>query len=175
MQITVSGKNFDVSNSLRDHVVEKLNKKIGRFDTVITANVTLSTDRHRHIVEITLFGKGFEMRAEEDNNDDMYRSINAVVEKLEKQLDKARKRTIDISRKEREESKAEAEVAQPERSSPVQQTFSYDAEPLSVEEAISEMQSNGYTFQAFHNKANGRINVVYVLDAGGYGLLDPKL
>ena len=114
MQITVSGKNFDVSDSLRDHVVEKLNKKIGRFDTVVTANVTMSTDRHRHIVEITLFGKGFEMRAEEHESDEMYRSVNIVVEKLEKQLDKARSKNLALGRKDREES-AEMEAIEPKQ------------------------------------------------------------
>ncbi|MGM9998573.1 MAG: ribosome hibernation-promoting factor, HPF/YfiA family [Candidatus Bruticola sp.] len=178
MQITVSGKNFEVSSSLREHVVEKLEKKIGRFDTVVTANVTMSTDRHRHIVEITLFGKGFEMRAEERECDEMYRSINCVVEKLEKQLDKARSRNLDVSRKDREESKEAAREidAEPEgRKSPVDHVVSYTAESMSVEAAISAMCSKGYSFYAFHNRDNGRVNVVYVTGDGGYGLVDPKI
>ncbi|MGM9992921.1 MAG: ribosome hibernation-promoting factor, HPF/YfiA family [Candidatus Bruticola sp.] len=178
MQITVSGKNFEVSSSLREHVVEKLEKKIGRFDTVVTANVTMSTDRHRRIVEITLFGKGFEMRAEERDYDDMYRSVNCVVEKLEKQLDKARSKNLDVSRKDREEIKEAAPEAEDERGghkSPVSHTVSYTAEPMSVEAAISAMGSKGYSFYAFHNIDNGRINVVYIADDGGYGLIDPKM
>ncbi len=179
MQITVSGKNFDVSNSLREHVIEKLEKKIGRFDTVVTANVTMSTDRHRHIVEITLFGKGFEMRAEERECDEMYRSINCVVEKLEKQLDKARSKNLDVNRKDREESKEAAEgvgvAVEQDEVSPIKQTTSYAAAPISVEEAIEIMNDRDFRFYAFQNIKSGRINVVYVLDGGGYGLVDPKI
>ena len=174
MQITVSGKNFDVSDSLRDHVVEKLNKKIGRFDTVVTANVTMSTDRHRHIVEITLFGKGFEMRAEEHESDEMYRSVNIVVEKLEKQLDKARSKNLALGRKDREES-AEMEAIEPKQESLIKQVTTYAAQPLSVEEAIRELEEKEYSFYAFQNRESGRVNVVYVLDQGGYGLIDAKL
>lgn len=178
MQITVSGKNFDVSNSLREHVIEKLEKKIGRFDTVVTANVTMSTDRHRHIVEITLFGKGFEMRAEERECDEMYRSINCVVEKLEKQLDKARSKNLDVNRKDREESKEAAEGVEEtveHEASPIKQTTSYTAAPISVEEAIEIMNDRDFRFYAFQNIKTGRINVVYALDGEGYGLVDPKI
>lgn len=171
MQVTVSGKNVDVSSSLRDHVVEKLNGKIGRFDNVVTANVTLSTDRHRHIVEISLFGKGFDMHAEERESDDMYHAINVVVDRLEKQLSKARTKNMETIRKEHESLSEEV----PAEESPVKHIDSYRAAPMSVEDAIKEMESKEYTFYAFHNSENGRVNVVYVLGNGGYGLVDPKI
>lgn len=172
MQITISGKNFDVSQALRDHVIEKLNAKIGRFDTIVTANVTMSTDRNRHIVEVTLFGKDVEMRAEERDSYDMYHSISTVVEKLEKQLGKARSRSIDISRKERDNERT-APMADDD-SSPVKHVASYMAEPMSVEDAIRILEDKEYQFYAFHNNANGRINVVYATEHG-YSLIDPKL
>ncbi|MBQ7501614.1 ribosome-associated translation inhibitor RaiA [bacterium] len=174
MQITVSGKNIDVSTSLRDHVIDKLNSKIGRFDTVVTANVTLSTDRSRHIAEITLFGKGFEMRAEEHDSYDMYRSINTVVEKLEKQLGKARSKNIEAGRREREEQN-EAAFIPVEDDSPIKHIETYAAEPMNVENAIKILEDKNYMFYAFNNVDNGRINVVYVLENGGYALVDPRV
>lgn len=174
MQITVSGKNIDVSTSLRDHVIDKLNSKIGRFDTVVTANVTLSTDRSRHIAEITLFGKGFEMRAEERDSYDMYRSINAAVEKLEKQLGKARSKNIEAGRREREEQNETAFIPV-EDDSPIKHIEAYTAEPMNVENAIKILEDKNYMFYAFNNVDNGRINVVYTLENGGYALVDPKI
>ena len=173
MQITVSGKNLEVSTSLRDHVIDKINSKIGRFDTVTTANVTLSLDRSRHVAEITLFGKGFEMRAEERDSYDMYRSINTVVEKLEKQLGKARSKNIEAGRREREEQ--EAAVFEEKEDSLIKYNESYIAEPMDVENAIKILEAKEYSFYAFQNCENGRINVVYVLENGGYGLIDPKM
>ena len=172
MQITISGKNFDLSSSLQDRVIDKLNKKVGRFDTIITANVTLSVDRSRQIAEITLFGKGFEMRAEEHDSYDMYASIDSAIEKLEKQLSKARSKNIDAGRKERESEKNEAPM---DEVSPIKHIDSYMAEPMNVEEAIEYLEKKEYVFYAFHNRDNGRINVVYTLDNGGYGLVDPKI
>ena len=151
----------------------------GRFDNIVTANVTLSTDRNRHIVEITLFGKGFEMRAEERECYDMYRSISSVVEKLEKQLGRARERTIDLSRQTREgegEGKAVAEEAAPAakpRDSRIEKVSSYVATPMTVEAAIKVLEEKGHVFYTFLNQENGRINVVYSSERG-FSLVDPR-
>lgn len=182
MQVTISGKNFDVSDALREYVMDKLTDKkfSGRFDTIVTANVTLSTDKSRHIAEITLFGKGFEMRAEERDSYDMYRSISVVVERLEKQLARARERTLDRSRQVRGDEKPaepeeEGHVVSHEASGVIiEKVVSYLAEPMSVEEAIKAMSDKNYTFYAFHNSETGRVNVVYATERG-FSLIDPRI
>ncbi|MCR5660799.1 MAG: ribosome-associated translation inhibitor RaiA [bacterium] len=178
MQITISGKNFDVGNSLKERVQEKLNKLGNRFDNIVSANVTMSTDRNRHIVEITLFGKNMEFRAEEREMSDMYASINSAVGKLEKQLSRSREKNVDKTRQSREAVPAMVEEAPEretdERAVKLVSEKSYHAEPMSLEEAVKHLEENGYAFYAFHNMENGRINVVYNSERG-LALIDPKI
>ena len=91
MQITVKGKNIEVTDSLRTHASSKLNKTSRYSDAVISAECTLTVERNWHIAEVTLFGKGFDMHFEERSKD-MYNSIDRVVEKLERQLKKQREK-----------------------------------------------------------------------------------
>lgn len=182
MQISVSGKNFDVSDALKEHAQTRLTKISRYFDHIITANVTLSTERNWHLAEVTVFGKGVDMRGEERSKD-MYHSIDAVVEKLERQIKKAKGKVIDRGRQipgrvegaapasgEAAAVKAEDRQFQPR----VETVKSYVAEPMTLEQAIKEMEELGSEFYAFHNDENGRVNVVFKKDRG-YGLMDPRI
>ena len=145
MQISVSGKNFDVTDALKEYAETRLRKVSRYFDHIITANVTLSTERNWHIADVTVFGKNVDMRGEERSKD-MYHSIDAVVEKLERQIKKAKGKVQDRGR-------------QPGREA--------GPEP-------AEMEELGHEFFPFHNDENGRINIVYKRDRG-YGLIDPRI
>lgn len=182
MQISVSGKNFDVSDALKEYAQTRLNKVSRYFDHIITANVTLSTERNWHIAEVTVFGKGVDMRGEERSKD-MYHSIDAVVEKLERQVKKVKGKVIDRTRQVGREGGVAVEEAPPatkegeggEKFDPrVESVRSYTAEAMTLEQAIKEMEELGQEFFPFHNDENGRINVVYKMDRG-YGLVDPRL
>ena len=87
MQITVKGKQIDLTDSLKNYASEKMSKMSRYFDHMISAEVCLSIERNWHVAEITVFGEGFDMRGEEKSTD-MYNSIDRVVEKLERQLKK---------------------------------------------------------------------------------------
>lgn len=183
MQISVSGKNFDVSDALKEYAETRLSKISRYFDHILTANVTLSTERNWHIAEVTVFGKGVDMRGEERSKD-MYHSIDAVVEKLERQVKKQKGKVIDRGRHTKSEGGGVAVVEAPTavreeggglRLQPrVDSVKSYVAEPMTLEQAIKEMEELGHEFHPFCNDENGRINVVYKKDRG-YGLIDPRL
>ncbi|MCL6450606.1 MAG: ribosome-associated translation inhibitor RaiA, partial [Acetobacteraceae bacterium] len=92
MQLTVRGKNVEVTAALKDYVAKKVGKIERYFDLPVTAQVTLSVQRDRHIVEVTLpLDGGFLVRGEEATGD-MYASIDLVVEKLARQLEKYKAR-----------------------------------------------------------------------------------
>ncbi len=180
MQISVSGKNFDVSDALKEYAETRLHKISRYFDHIITANVTLSTERNWHIADVTVFGKNVDMRGEERSKD-MYHSIDAVIEKLERQIKKAKGKVQDRGRQVGREAGAPAgEEAAPaedadKRYDPrVESVQSYAAEAMTLDQAIKEMEELGQDFYAFHNDENGRINVVFKKDRG-YGLVDPRL
>ena len=180
MQITVSGKNLDVSASLREHIEKKLSKIASRFDNIVTANVTLSTDVRKHIVDVTLFGQGFDISASSDS-EDMYRSINEVVDKLERQLVKNREKPLAARMKdvckdgERVVPEVKVSAEAPKANAPgVAKTISYEAEVMTVTEAMKALEEKGNVFQVFFNEEVGRINVVYTTERG-VCLIDPKI
>lgn len=168
MQIAVRGKNIDVTNALRDHA----EKRLGRLDKYLgpdrSAQVTLSTQRERHIVEVTIPLDGMLLRGEEATND-MYASIDMVVDKLEKQINKyraklSRKLPFRVPDMDEDEAPAGAVV----------RTKRFVMKPMSVEEAILQMNLVGHDFFVFANAEGERVNVVYRRKDGNYGLIEPE-
>lgn len=190
MQITVKGKQIDLTDSLKHYVNEKMSKIPRYFDHIISAEVCLSLERNWHVAEVTVFGEGFDMRGEEKSKD-MYNSIDRVIEKLERQL-KKQKGKVGVRHSARGPSapvlsdgvssgeldkKASANGSSDDASlyAPrVEQVHSFYARSLSIEEAIKEMESAGHEFYAFFNEDRRRVNVVFKRKKG-YGLLDPRL
>jgi len=179
MQISVSGKNFDVTDALKEYAETRLRKVSRYFDHIITANVTLSTERNWHIADVTVFGKNVDMRGEERSKD-MYHSIDAVVEKLERQIKKAKGKVQDRGRQPGRDAGPEpaelapTEAPENEFQPRVEGVKSFVAEAMTLEQAIKEMEELGHEFFPFHNDENGRINIVYKRDRG-YGLIDPRI
>lgn len=188
MQITVKGKQIDLTDSLKHYVNEKMSKIPRYFDHIISAEVCLSLERNWHVAEVTVFGEGFDMRGEEKSKD-MYNSIDRVIEKLERQLKKQKGKVgvrhsargpsapLPPSEEAEESDRKAAGVSQDDASlyAPrVEQVHSFYARSLSIEEAIKEMESSGYEFYAFFNEDRRRVNVVFKRKKG-YGLLDPRL
>ncbi|MBQ7567353.1 ribosome-associated translation inhibitor RaiA [bacterium] len=181
MQITVSGKNIEVSKALREQVEKKLSKITARYDTLTSAKVTLSVDNRRQIVQMTLFGKGAEYRAESDS-EDMYGSISEAVDKLNKQLAKINEKPMAVRKKDVVSKSGEritvpveipAEEAPKADNSGIK-TVSFIAEALTVAEAVKVLEEKGHTFYTFFNTETERINVVYTTEKG-VALIDPKI
>lgn len=196
MQINIKGKNVEVTEALHDYASEKIGRMVKYFDHIISTDVTLSTERGRHVVEVTVYANKFVLRGEERSSD-MYSSIDGVVDKLESQLKKQkgkrseRERTDTIrgeaelvkgmlatpgpAEDEDEETLEEEVVLTDEALEPrvvrVRRVFS---KPMLVAEAIKEMQAAGFSFFVFHNIENDRVNVLY-RRARGFGLVDPIL
>ena len=89
MRIKVSGKNIELTNALRERVEKKLSKFEKYFNPDTEANATLTVEKNRHIIEVTIPFNGVILRGEEAT-EDMYTSIDNVVEKLERQIAKYR-------------------------------------------------------------------------------------
>ena len=181
MQITVKGKNFDLTEALKSHANQKVGKMSRYSDAVITAEVTLSTERNWHVAEVTLFGKGFDMHVEEKSKD-MYNSIDRVVERLERQLKKQREKVVS-HRGARSESKpetAEQEVPKQQKrdedsySPRIESIYRFIPQTMTVDEAIKEMEAEGYQFFCFNSEHDGKLSIVHK-KGRGYGLLVPNL
>ncbi|MEX2356570.1 MAG: ribosome-associated translation inhibitor RaiA [Thermaerobacterales bacterium] len=177
MNITVSGKNLDVTDGIREHVERKVGK-IGRyFENSLRAQVTLNVEKGRHIVELTvpLGSDGMMLRAESESGD-MYASVDQVVDRLERQIRKYKTR---VNRRARRLDGRlpfiDGPEAEPDDDEPrVVKTKRFSIKPMDVEEAVLQMNLLGHDFFVFRNDEDQELSVLYRRRDGNYGLIDPQ-
>ncbi len=174
MNIQITGKNLEVSEALKDMVNKKIRKLDRYFEPSTEASVVLSTQRARHIVEITIPFDGVILRGEEAT-DDMYTSIEGVVHKLEKQIHRHRTRLEKRLRGGafRDDVPDESLHEEAPTNLNVVRTKKFPVKPLDVEEAALQMQLLGHDFFVFTNADSGEVNVLYRRKDGQFGLIEP--
>ena len=140
----------------------------------VDAKVTISVQKSRHIVEVTIPFSGIMLRAEEAT-EDMYKSIDMVEEKLVRQI---RKQKTKLSRK-YNQSLRFAEIATDleeveETKGKIVRTKTFAVKPMSSEEAVLQMELLGHNFFVYQDTDTNNISVLYKRKDGNYGLLDPE-
>lgn len=172
LQITVRGRNVEVSNSLRDYVEKKVGRLERQFDTAVAATATLSVERDRHTVEVTMPLNGMVLRGEETTGD-MYSAVDLVVDKLERQVAKYKTR---LSRRLRsgDDRLAVEQIDPGEKEPRVVRTKRFNLKPMTIDEAVLQLGLIGHDFFIFTNADSDRINVLYRRKDGNYGLIEPE-
>lgn len=169
MEVIVRGKNVEITDAMEDYVIKKLGKmdKLINSQTV-TAHVVLSVEKERRIVEVTIPIQGMLLRAEESGGD-MYASIDLVTDKLERQYRKFKTRE---KKKMLHESVA-IKTPAPQESPDLVRRKTFPVKPMTLDEALLQMDLLGHDFFAFSNVETDSINVLYRRRDGDYGLLEP--
>ncbi len=175
MHITITGKNIDLTDGLKSAVEEKLGKLEKYFTEDTAILVTLSVEKERQKIEVTIPVKGNIIRSEQVSND-MYVSIDLVEEVIERQLKKYKKKIIskhqNAANFKKEfidsESPAEEEVK-------IIRSKKFDMKPMYPEDACVQMELLGHDFFVFCNAETEKVNVVYKRKGGTYGLIEPEL
>ena len=179
MIITISGKNIEVS----DYLEELINKKVSKLDKYFPedtqAHVTLSVECNRHIVEVTIPYAGGIIRGEETSGD-MYASVDNVLSKLEKQIVRHRTK-LEKSLKAGAFRAPEPVYADAftqddldEEAAKVVKVKRFDIKPMTVDEAMLQLEMLGHSFYMFTNGDTNQINVIYKRKDGNYGLIEPE-
>lgn len=175
MRITISGKNIDVTEGLRGSVEEKLSKLDKFFNKEMDASVTLSVEKNRQKIEVTIPVKGGIIRSEQVSSD-MYVSIDLVEEVIERQLKKYRKKLID----QKHESETftneffEADSDEEEGEIKIERVKKFGMKPMYPEDACLQMELLGHNFYVFQNAETEEVNVVYKRKGNTYGLIEPE-
>lgn len=179
MQISVTFRHMEVSNAIREYAEEKVSRAKKYIDEPIDAQVVLSVAKKiRHKAEVTLVAKGITIKGSEET-DDMYAAIDAVVDKIERQLKRYREKLKahkPLTGKERKVNKtvfaAESiDAGHPEPE--IIRSDSFVVKPLAVEEAVMQMDLLDKEFLVFTDAATEEVNVVYRRKDGNYGLIVP--
>lgn len=173
MQIMVRGKNIEVTNALKGYVERKLGKLEKYFDQSLSAQVTMSVERGRHIVEVTVPLDSILLRGEEESTD-MYASVDLVSEKIERQIEKYRTR---ILRKLRREPTREriAQAATDEKEPGIVKVKKITIRPMTADEAVMQMNLIGHDFFVYSDAESGNVSVVYRRKDGNYGVIETRL
>ncbi len=173
MNLVVSGKNIDVTEGLRSAVEEKIGKLERYFNESTEVHVTLSTEKSRQKIEVTIPMKGTIIRAEETSTD-MYVSIDLVEEVIERQLRKYKNKLIDKEQNAAQLSKSFIdEDAFDEEEIEIIRSKRFAMKPMDPEEACVQMELLGHNFFVFRNADTEEVNVVYKRKGSTYGLIEP--
>ncbi len=178
MHISFTFKNFEPSEHLRKYARRRM-EKLGRFlgkNPALDTQVLMAVDKFRQKVEVQLAGEGVNISASE-TSEDMYTTIDLVLDKLEAQIKKHVSRSKEVHRKARNNADIGVytyDMAQDddaERSITDREHFS--PKPMDPEEAALQLEANSFEFLVFLNSENGRINVIYRRKDNNYGMIDP--
>ena len=175
MRFTITGRNIEVTQGLREAVEDKLGKLDRFFAPATEAVVRLSVQKDIQKIEVTIPVKGHIIRAEESSSD-MYVSIDLVEEILERQLKKYKNKLID--KKQSAPSFSEAflqEDASAEEEIQIVKSKKFAVKPMDPEEACVQMELLGHNFYVFLNADTEEVNVVYKRKGGTYGLIERGL
>ena len=174
MNYMISGKNIDVTEGLKQAIYDKLGRLEKFFAEDTNAQVTLSVEKERQKIEVTIPMKGHIIRAEQVS-DDMYVSIDMVAEIIERQVVRYKKKIIDQNQdaayfqdrflEEDTEDYDEIQIIRSKR---------FGVKPMYPEDACVQMELLGHNFYVFRNAETDEVNVVYKRKGNTYGLIEPE-
>lgn len=174
MKFIISGKNIDVTEGLRTAVQDKIGKLEKYFSPETEVHVTLSVEKERQKIEVTIPVKGNIIRSEQVSND-MYVSIDLVEEIIERQLKKYKNKLVD---KQQQNSHFQQEYIDndymEEEDIKIVRTKKFDIKPMYAEDACIQMELLGHSFYVFCNAETDQVNVVYKRKGDTYGLIEPE-
>ena len=171
MKITTTGRKIDITAGLKGYVEKKLAKLDKFFSEETAAQVTLSVQKDDHIIEVTIYHEGMIFRAEV-RDADMYAAIDRVIDVLERQIRKQKTRLEKKLREGAFEGPYDANDYDEEEEFKIVKTKKYENKPMSVEEAILQMNLLGHEFYIFNNAETLDKEVVYKRKDGNYGLIE---
>ncbi len=177
MKVTVTFRHMESSEPLRLYAIEKVDKIKKYLSEPIEVHFVLSVEKFRHIADVTINANGIAIKAEEAT-EDMYSAIDLVISKIDRQVkkykEKIKSHKSDISGSSLLGLKVQVLSIGSEDSEPeVIKTENYFIKPMSIDEAVMQMDLLNNDFLVFTNSLTDNINVIYKRKDGNYGLIEP--
>lgn len=174
MKFIIAGKNIEITPGLRSAVEDKIGKLEKYFNPETEVHVTLSVEKDRQKIEVTIPVKGNIIRSEQVSND-MYVSIDLVEEIIERQLKRYKNKLVDQKQSAGffKQEFIDKEYMDEEEIKIIR-TKKFDIKPMYPEDACIQMELLGHSFFVFCNAETDQINVVYKRKGNTYGLIEPE-
>ena len=190
MKVVIEGKNIELTKALKEYVTEKISRLENHYDHIIKGHevkIKLSVAKnpritHNNITEVTIFLDGKIIRSEQAS-EDMYASIDLVVDKLGRQIEKYKSKVYrSYQHKERPKPSSELilqnddnELAKQSNDGKIIKTKKFHLHPMTPEEATIQLDLIEHDFYVFVNSKTKQINTIYRRKDGDYGLIEPVL
>jgi putative sigma-54 modulation protein len=188
MKLLIQGNNIAVTDAIHDYVQDKLEKAVKHYQSFTTkVDVHLSVARNsritnKHKAEVTVYANGTVIRAQE-GSENLYASIDMVADKIARQLRKYKERYLDNNHAQpktgevvEDQMVAENLIGDrtPELPSEVVRMKYFAMPAMSIDDAWQQLQLVDHDFYMFRNQDTGEINVIYIRNHGGYGVIQPR-
>jgi putative sigma-54 modulation protein len=179
MDVTIRGRNIEVTPRLQDYVEKKVDRLDRYLNTINEVRVDLAVENTRsnadsQVAQFTLHTKKRILRAEA-RTDDIYASIDASIDKLHRQIERYKGKREQRTRGADVETVVAAEETVEPSTAELVRVKRFDVVPMDTEEAIEQMELLGHDFFLFYNDEEAAINLVYRRKDGNYGLLQPQV
>ena len=180
MELQIIGKNLELSETVRSYVQKKLGRLTRHLPSIVDIKVEISEERtkspeHRFVVQVTINSKGTLLRGEERQRD-IYAAIDSVANVMNRQLERYKGK---LYKKGRGVSLARSgpipELPEQESLPQVVKVKRFTVKPMSVEEAVEQMELLGHSFFLFTNADSDQVGLLYLRADGDYGLIEPEL
>jgi len=186
MTIEITGRKIEVTPALRSFTEKKFKKLDRLLDGITEAHVILTVEKHRHRAEILVKSRLARLSGSE-TTDDLYASIGSVLEKIERQAKKLKDKTgwgknrvkgVATIRAPRPEPDSEIDAEPAGRGAAVPRIIRarrYAVKPMSVDEAVMQVQDSKDSFLVFREATSQRVTVVYRRADGNFGVIEPEI
>jgi putative sigma-54 modulation protein len=182
MKVDYIARNVTLSGQSRQLAEKKLAKIKKYFNDIIDVRIEVSQERHLHVVDLSVKGKDFDLHSTA-NNKDVTAAIQEAVDKVEIQARRAKTRLKDHKQRAGSEAKTDrgwaVEVLESDSITSgeprIVETSSIQIKPMSIEEAVLQLDDSSYNFLVFRNASNDRVNVIYRRVDKNLGLITPEL
>ncbi len=182
MEIKITGRNQEITESVRDYVNKKISRLSKHMPSITEAMVELADEKTRapdvrFVAQVTLNCDGTLLRGE-DRTQNLFASIDGVVEVMDRQLEKFKgklhkKNQIHAARRKSVQESLAAAPQAPAEESPIVKVKHFAVKPMTPEDAVDQMEFLGHDFFFFMNSSTSKYNVVYLRKDGKYGLIEP--
>ena len=169
MKIDFLCRNYEASDKLKDVITKKVDRLDKFFEDDTKVKIVLKEANNVQTMELTIAVSGGVLRAEVSGKN-MYELIDQALPKLEKQIIKHHSKMKDKKFKVKDFVGETEKTVEPEKQ--VVRSKAFELTPMTVEDAIEEMELVGHEFYVFLNRATGNVSVLYTRRDGNYGLIE---
>ncbi len=182
MQLSITARHTEISARLKEYAEQKVYRIRKYFNHILDAQLILENEKHASVAELTVHCNGITLHAEE-RNQDLHSCIDLVVDKVERQLKRYHDRLKNHRTRSAEETEnrgfaysvvSAEDVDQQVEDPRVIRAQRFAIKPMSLDEAVLQMDLMNQEFLVFENARSKQVNVIYRRKDGNYGLVEPE-